>query len=118
MEDAGTPKSSLAIQHEQNQKLVQVKEEKIAAETTLEDVREDLEDKQEDVDNQVLYVNFLQSKIDELASVAEAGGADMAKVAEIRAVFIPVRDLIEPDSQVLSNLQEEGIPTLYYKFWY
>ena len=65
------PKSTLAIQHEQNQKLVQVKEEKIAAETTLEDVREDLEDKQEDVNNQVLHVNFLQTKIDELALVAE-----------------------------------------------
>jgi len=28
-------------------------------------------------------VSFLQSKIDELASVAEAGGADKDKVAEI-----------------------------------
>ena len=30
------------------------------------------------------YVSFLQSKIDELATVAEAGGADKDKVAEIK----------------------------------
>jgi len=30
------------------------------------------------------YVSFSQSKIDELASVAEAGGADKDKVAEIK----------------------------------
>ena len=79
-----TPKSALAIQHEQNQKMVKVKEEKIAAETALEDVREDLEDNQEDMGRQVLFTNFLQSKIDELAALAEAGGADRARVAEIK----------------------------------
>jgi len=79
-----TPKSALAIQHEQNQKMAQVKEEKIAAETALEDVREDLEDNQEDMGRQVLFTNFLQSKIDELAALAEAGGADRARVAEIK----------------------------------
>ena len=79
-----SPKSALAIQHEQNQKMVKVKEEKIAAETALEDVREDLEDNQEDMGRQVLFTNFLQSKIDELAELAEAGGADRARVAEIK----------------------------------
>ena len=79
-----TPKSALAIQHEQNQKMVKVKEEKIAAETALEDVREDLEDNQEDMGRQVLFTNFLQSKIDELAALAEAAGADRARVAEIK----------------------------------
>ena len=77
-------KSNLAIQHEQNQKIVKVKEEKIAAETALEDVREDLEDNQEDMGRQVLFTDFLQSKIDELAALAEAGGADRARVAEIK----------------------------------
>jgi len=78
------PKSTLAIQYEQNQKIVQVKEEKVAAEKAMEDAKEDLEDTQEDLGNQVLYVNFLQSKIDELAALAENAGADRAKVAEIR----------------------------------
>ena len=82
----GNPlKSNLAIQHEQNQKIVQVKEEKIAAETALEDVREDLEDSQEDMGRQVLFTDFLQSKIDELAALAEVGGVDRAKVAEIKS---------------------------------
>jgi len=79
-----TPKSALAIQHEQNQKMAQVKEEKVAAETALEDVREDLEDNQEDMGRQVLFTNFLQSKIDELAALAEAAGANRARVAEIK----------------------------------
>jgi len=79
-----TPKSNLAIQHEQNQKIVQVKEEKVAAETALKDVREDLEDYQEDMGRQVLFTDFLQSKIDELAALAEVGGVDRAQVAEIK----------------------------------
>ena len=56
-----TPKSTLAIQHESIKEAVKVKEENIND-----------------------YVSFLQSKIDELASVAEAGGADKDKVAEIK----------------------------------
>jgi len=79
-----TTKSALAIQHEQNMKMVKVKEEKVAVETALEDVREDLEDNQEDMGRQVLFTDFLQSKIDELAALAEAGGADRARVAEIK----------------------------------
>jgi len=45
-----TPKSGLAIQHEQNQRIVQVKEEKVAAETSLKSVREEkqsIEDEKE-----------------------------------------------------------------------
>ena len=79
-----TLKSNLAIQHEQNQKIVQVNEEKVAAETALQDVREDLEDNQEDMGRQVLFTDFLQSKIDELAVLAEAGGVDRALVVEIK----------------------------------
>ena len=51
---------------------------------TLKNVREELEDIQEDMGHQVLFINFLQSKIDELAALAEAGGADRARVAEIK----------------------------------
>ena len=80
-----TVKSPLAAQHEQNLKIVQIKEEKIAVETALKDVREDLEDNQEDMGRQVLFTDFLQSKIDELAVLAEAGGADRARVAEIKS---------------------------------
>ena len=79
-----TTKSALAFQHEQNQKMVKVKEEKVAVEAALEDVKEDLEDNQEDMGRQVLFTDFLQSKIDELAALAEAGGVDRALVAEIK----------------------------------
>lgn len=68
----------------ESEKIATLEAEKISAEKALENVKEDLEDKQEDVDNQVLYTNYLQSKIDELAAVAEEGGADRAKVAEIK----------------------------------
>ena len=80
------PKKSIAgiLLSETSQKLVKVKEEQVEMRAELKNVREDLEDKQEDVDNQVLYTNFLQSKIDELAAMAEAAGADKAKVAEIK----------------------------------
>lgn len=59
-------------------------QEKIAVEATLKNVREELEDILEDMDRQVLFTDFLQSKIDELAALAEAGGADRAQVAEIK----------------------------------
>ena len=66
MEDTGTAKSTLAIQHESIKEAVKVKEENIND-----------------------YVSFLQSKIDELASVAEAGGADKDKVAnKSRVAFV------------------------------
>jgi hypothetical protein len=54
------------------------------AETALEDTKEDLEDTLEDFGNQVLYVNFLQGKIDELAELAEGAGADRSNIAEIK----------------------------------
>ena len=80
------PKKSLAsiLLEEKSDKLVQVKEERIAAETALEDTKEDLEDTQEEFGNQVLYVNFLQGKIDELVELAEGAGADRSKIAEIK----------------------------------
>ena len=81
-----SPKKSLAsiLLDEKSQKLVQVKQEKIVAETTLEDTKEDLEDTREEFGNQVMYVNFLQGKIDELAELAEAAGADRSQIAEIK----------------------------------
>ena len=80
------PKKSIAgiLLSETSQKLVKVKQEQVETQAELKDVREDLEEKQEDVSNQLLYTDFLQSKIDELAAVAEAAGADKAKVAEIK----------------------------------
>ena len=80
------PKKSLAsiLLDEKSDKLVQVKEEKIVVETALEDTKEDLEDTLEDFGNQVLYVNFLQGKIDELAELAEGAGADRSNIAEIK----------------------------------
>ena len=79
-------KKSLAsiLLDEKSQKLVQVKEEKIAAVTALEDTKEDLEDTREEFGNQVLYVNFLQGKIEELTKLAEAAGADRSKIAKIK----------------------------------
>ena len=80
------PKKSIAgiLLSETSQKLVKVKQEQVETQAELKDVREDLEEKQEDVSNQLLYTDFLQSKIDELAAMAEAAGADKAKVAEIK----------------------------------
>ena len=80
------PKKSLAsiLLDEKTQKLVQVKQEKNDVETTLEDTKEDLEDTREEFGNQVLYVNFLQGKIDELVELAEAAGADRSKIADIK----------------------------------
>ena len=81
-----SPKKSLAsiLLDEKSQKLIKVKQEKIATETALEDTKEDLEDTQEEFGNQVMYVNFLQGKIDELAELAKAAGADRSKITEIK----------------------------------
>ena len=57
--------------------LTEVKKEK-------EELREDLEDSQETQQYQVLHTDRLQSKIDELAALALAAGADPRKVQEIR----------------------------------
>ena len=92
------PKKSLAsiLMEEKDKKLVKVKQEQVDTQAKLKSTEEDLEDKQEDVDNQVLYVDFLQTKIDEITLVAEAGcnildinkiacqGVDRAKIAEIK----------------------------------
>jgi len=92
------PKKSLAsiLMEEKDKKLVKVKQEQVETKAKLKSTEEDLEDKQEDVDNQVLYVDFLQTKIDEITLVAEAAcnildinkitcrGVDRAKIAEIK----------------------------------
>ena len=104
-----TTKSALAIQHEQNkkhtQRLVKIKQEKSDAETTLENVRvekqavesnlnetrTDLEDVREDLDianetvTQVaVFTDRWQSKFDDMKALAEANGADGAAIAAIR----------------------------------
>ena len=96
-------KSNLAIMHEQNQqhtqRLVQVKQEKNAAEATLETVRgekeaveanleevkEDLEDSNELAGQLTLTTNVWQGRFDELVSIIEAGGQiDGAAISKIR----------------------------------
>ena len=101
--DDNTPKSSMAMLHEQNQqhsqRLVKVKQEKSDVETTLANVRGekeameadleeakgDLEDSNELVEQQALTTNIWQGRFDELVSLVEAGGqVDGATIAEIR----------------------------------
>jgi len=104
-----TPKSALAIQHEQNQqyskRLVQVKQEKSEAETNLEnarvekqavesdlnqtradleDVRDDLDIANETVTQVAVFTDRWQSKFDDLKALAEAAGVDGAAIAAIK----------------------------------
>ena len=93
-----TPKSSLAILHKQNKRLVQVKQEKNAVVTTLNSVREekeameadlegareDLEDANECVKQTYLGQDIWNRRFDELADLAEAGQVDRAVIFEIR----------------------------------
>ena len=84
-----TPKSALALQHEQNQqysqRLVQVKQEKNAAEANLQDVREELEDSEELIGQQAVATNIWQGRFDELVSHLESGQeVDGASIAAIR----------------------------------
>jgi Ran GTPase-activating protein (RanGAP) involved in mRNA processing and transport len=83
-------KSNLAIMHEHNQKLVQVKQEKTVIEENLrtakgdlQDTREDLEDANELVVQQTLFTDIWQSKFDELAALV-ADKVDGATLAAIR----------------------------------
>jgi len=80
------PKSNLALQLEQGQAMVQVKQENMDAKTALEleDVREDLDIANDLLTRQTVFTDFLQSKIDDLASLAAAGGVDTFKIASIR----------------------------------
>ena len=92
------PTSSLAIQHELNQNMVRVKQEKNAAETSLrsvqkeketveanlEDVRGDLGDANELVEQEALATDIWQRRFDELASLVQAGRADGAAISDIR----------------------------------
>mmetsp|Transcript_38975 Transcript_38975/g.70205 ORF Transcript_38975/g.70205 Transcript_38975/m.70205 type:complete len:187 (-) Transcript_38975:104-664(-) len=91
-------RSNLAILHEQNQKMVQVKTEKSAAETTLmsvreekevveadlEEVRDDLGDANDPVQQQYLAQDIWQRRFDELVSLVEAGQVDGAMISDIR----------------------------------
>ncbi len=95
-------KSNLAFALEQTQKMVKVKEEakeraavaeanvavarreKDAAEASLRDVEEDLEDSEELVFQQTLTTNIWQGRFDELFELAEAAGVDGSLLSEIR----------------------------------
>ena len=103
--DGTTPKSNLALLHEQNkkhhQRLVQVKQEKNAAETALEgvrgekeaaeanlkDVREDLEDAEELVGQQVIATDCWQGRFCELSDMIEAKRVDDDTIASIKERF-------------------------------
>ena len=89
--------SNLAIMHQQNQKLVQVKkekndtevqlkvatEEKEAIKAELEEIEEDLEIAHETVQQQALATDIWQRRFDELAALVN-GKVDGAAVAAIR----------------------------------
>ena len=97
----GTAISSLAIMHQQNmehnQKMVQVKQEKNVTEinlksvqdkkealvTDLKEAREDAEDANETVQQQLLATDIWQRRFDELAALV-AGQVDGALISEIR----------------------------------
>ena len=94
-------KSNLAVALEVTQQMVKVKEEKKrvtvaeanvasarrekdAAEASLRDVQEDLEDSEELVTQQAVATNILQGRIDELCELARAAGVDGNTLSEIR----------------------------------
>jgi hypothetical protein len=79
-----TAKSSLAMMHEHNQQLVQVKQEKTVIEASLRTVAEDLEDANELVKQQTLATDIWQRRYDELEALVLSGKADGASAAEIR----------------------------------
>ena len=91
-------KSNPANLHEQNKKLVQVKEEKNTAEAALksvleeqeaveadfEEVMENLRDANDLVQQQYLAQDIWQRRFDELASLAKAGQVDGAMISDIQ----------------------------------
>jgi len=97
-----SPKSRLALLHEQSrehsQRLVKVKQEKNTAEAALDNVRGqkqaveanleeargELEDAEELVGQQTIATNIWQGRFDELVSLAEAAGVDGAAISGIR----------------------------------
>jgi len=85
------PKSNLAIQLEQNQAMVQVKREKKDTESALENVRDDLDISNDTLTQLTVFLDFWQSKFDELASLAAAGGVDGSKISIIRRRLFPSR---------------------------
>ena len=53
------------------------------AEKQLGEIKEDLEDAEADLTNQVLFTDFEQTKRDELTALALEAGADPVQVSEI-----------------------------------
>ena len=94
------PKSMHSIVHEQNQKLVQVKQEKLAAETSLESVRgekeaveanlretaENLEDANKLVEQQARTTDIWQGRFDELVALMESATGQQVDGAAIAAI--------------------------------
>ena len=76
LEEGGT--SSIAT-------VVRVKKEKAEAERERAEAEEERDGNEESFKNQMLFTDFLQSKIDELRTLAEAAGADRSRVQEIIA---------------------------------
>ena len=91
-------KSNLAIMCEQNQKIVQIKQEnattkmalesirgeKNVVEADLKEVKEDLEDEKELVGQMSLTTDIWQGRFDELVALVESGNADGASINAIR----------------------------------
>jgi len=84
--------------YEQNQKMVQIKKEKMDTEMALESIRgeknvveadlkevkEDLEDANELVGQMSLTTDIWQGRFDELVALVESGNADGASINAIR----------------------------------
>ena len=79
-DDSGSTSAPIALQQ-----LVAVKEEKKEAQRSLNEAREDLDDAEQLVSQQALYTDFLQSKLNEMESLALSAGADPSTVNEIMA---------------------------------
>jgi hypothetical protein len=68
----------------QSTALVKIKKEKIEAEESLAEAKEDVEDAEELVQQQMLMVDIWQGRFDELAQLAERAGVDIQDINAIR----------------------------------
>jgi len=66
------------------QTLVKVKKEKADAEESLAEAKEEVEDADDEKKDLTLFIDRLQSQIDNLAKLAEEAGVDKRKINEIR----------------------------------
>ena len=63
--------------------LVRVKKEKVETQARLQQAEADAEDVDDDYRRQVLFTDFLQTKIDELKVLAESAGANKHDIDRI-----------------------------------